>query len=35
MKAGYNLPEFVQFVKDYAKKLNKSTDYVVSKMVWK
>ena len=35
MKAGYNLPEFVHFVKDYAKKLGKSTDYVVSKMVWK
>ena len=35
MKAGYNLAEFVQFVKEYAKKLNKTTDYVVSKMVWK
>ena len=35
MKAGYNLPEFDHFVKDYAKKLGKSTDYVASKMVWK
>jgi hypothetical protein len=35
MKAGYNLPQFITFVKQYAKKLGKSTDYIASKMVWK
>ena len=35
MRLGYTLPQFIEFVKGYAKKLDKPTDYVVSKIVWK